>query len=124
MGNEERRSLVRWKLDCQARIRLKHYNSIKNYECVINDINFKGLQATFKKKLPDNKTFKFTIVLENKIFLNVKAQVESCVILPDARIKYNFYFLSMKEEDKDSFYQFISKNYSLLLKNLWWKDVK
>jgi hypothetical protein len=121
---EEKRNLVRWKVNWPAKLRFKYNNSIKNYECIVNDINFKGFQATLKKKLPEGKTLKFAIVLKDGAWLKVKAEIESQSALADGTSVYNFLFINIPDEDKERFYQLINKNYFPELRKLWWKDVK
>lgn len=121
--DKELRSLKRWELNCPARIRLRYNNSPKSFECIIKNLNFKGLQAILKKELPKLETPKLTVVFPNEITFTAKVKVIWKKILPES-VLYGFSIVEMKDSEKNTIYQLINSNHFLELVKLWWKDVK
>ena len=122
MGKEQR-DLKRWDINFPARIRLRYKNSVKNFECIIKNINFKGFHAFLKKELPELEILKLTVTLPNNDSFSAKAKVIWRKVLPDG-ILYGFNIVAMKDSQRSLIYQFINKNYYSDLVKLWWKDIK
>jgi len=122
MGKEQR-DLKRWDINFPARIRLRYKNSVKNFECIIKNINFKGFHAFLKKELPELEILKLTVTLPNNDSFSAKAKVIWKKVLPDG-ILYGFNIVAMKDSQRSLIYQFINKNYYSDLVKLWWKDIK
>ena len=119
---ENKRDLKRWKTDWPARIRINYKNAIKNFDCFIKNINFKGLQVYLKKELPDVKVLKLTVILPSNDSFAVKTEVAWKEVLEDGFKLYGLDFSGVKDADKERIYQIIKKNcYPELLKT-WWQD--
>ncbi len=121
--DKEQRGLKRWEINSPARIRLRYKNSVKNFECVIKNLNFKGFHALLKKELPGLEILKLTVILPNNDSFTAKAKIIWKKILPDG-ILYGFNLVAMKDSQRNLIYQLINKNYYPDLVKLWWKDIK
>jgi len=121
--DKEQRGLRRWDINSPARIRLRYKNSVKNFECTIKNINFKGFDLFLKKELPELEILKLTVILPNDDSFTAKAKVIWKQVLPDG-ILYGFNIVAMKDSQRNLIYQLINKNYYPDLVKLWWKDIK
>ncbi|MFH0827358.1 MAG: PilZ domain-containing protein [Candidatus Omnitrophota bacterium] len=118
----EKRDLKRWNTDWPARIRINYKNSIKNFDCFIKNINFKGLQVYLKNDLPDLKVLKCTIILPSSDTFSVKTQVAWKQVCEDGFRLYGLDFVGAKDSDKERIYQIINKNCYPELVKTWWQD--
>lgn len=120
----ERRSLLRWPVNWNARIQVKYQNSKKNINCCIKDINFKGIQVILEKKLPGIEVLKLHVILPDSEPIPLKVKVIKHEIMPDGLNLYSLQAIEMKDSDKELLYRLLNKNYFKELSSLWWKDVK
>ena len=119
MADKEQRSVIRWEINSPARVRLNYKNSIKNFECVLKDLNLKGFGAIFKKELPPLEVMKLTVTLPNGENFTGKMKVAWKTILPES-VLYGFNIISMKDGDKNLIFRLINKSHSKDLVKLWW----
>lgn len=122
--NNERRLGQRWPINCPAKIRLIYKNSVKNYECNINNLSLKGLQVLLKKSLPGTEILKITLFLPENITVEARVEVLSCKAVEGGGYLYSLAIVGLKDNGKELISQLIDKkHHSELVKN-WWKDTK
>lgn len=122
-ADKERRAVKRWDINCPARIRLRYKNSVKNFECVVGNLDFKGFRARLKKELPPLEALKLTVIFPNSGNFTAKCEVAWKQVLPDG-ILYGFNIIAMKDSERNLLYQLINSSHFPDLVKLWWKDVR
>lgn len=120
--DNERRVGKRWPLNAPAKIRLKYKNSVKNYECNINNLSLGGLQVLLKKRLPEPEILKTTLYLPENITIEARVRVLSCKIVEGGGYLYSLAIIGIKDNGKELISQLIHKKFSSQLNKEWWKD--
>jgi len=119
--DKERRGILRWEINSPAKIRMNYKNSIKNFVCLLKNLNLKGFSVSLNKELPALEILKLTIVFPDNESFTAKVKVIWKTVLPES-VLYGFSIVSMKDADKNFVYKLISKNHSQDLVKLWWQD--
>ncbi len=115
---DERRQLPRWQVKKEVKVWLPQLQEFNH--CIIEDINLKGICASFNKQLPKEQHMKMSLTLgDNFDFMKIE------VHLPWAkedqgRYVYGLSFSKIMDSDKDKIYQFISNNCSEQFRDKWW----
>ena len=102
---------------------MRYENSIKNFECILKNLNFKGFHACLKKELPAQDVLKLTVILPSNESFTSKVKVIWKKALPEG-ILYGFYIIAMKDSEKNIIYSFINKERFPDLVKLWWQGIK
>ncbi len=123
LADKEQRSLKRWEINCTAKIRLRYNNVIKNFPCVIKNINFKGFHVYLTKELPGLKEPKLTLVFPNNDSFTAKVKIAWKKSLPEG-VLYGFNIISMKDKERNIIFRFINQQHFPDLLKIWWQDAK
>ena len=115
---EERRRLPRWQVNREAKVWLSQAQEFS--QCMIEDINLKGMCASFNKQLPQEQPVHMSLGFEGSPDI---MQLEAN--LPWAkedqgRYVYGLSFSKIADDDKDSIYQYINTNCYDQFKDKWW----
>jgi len=118
MDGHERRQLPRWQVKREAKVWLPQTQEFGL--CFVEDINLKGLRASFNKRLPQEQTLKLSLVLEdNSDFMKIEAQIP-WFKEEQGRWVYGLSFSKIMEWDKDKIYQYINTYCYDQIKGKWW----
>lgn len=118
----DRRSALRWRIGCKAMIKLAGEESLAN--CVISDINFKGLNIICSFKLQLDSFQKLDICLcEDCVLADTEVWISWHKCIGDQNI-YGLYFNKLRDRDKEKLYNFIRDKFPSVLNNQWWQDKK
>lgn len=115
---DERRQLPRWHVKKEARVWLPQKQEFSH--CIIEDINMKGMCASFNNRLPQEEPLSMSLALEDNFdFMKIE------VFLPwvkeeEGKYIYGMFFNKIVESDKDRVYQFINSHCSEQFKDKWW----
>ena len=114
----EQRQLPRWQVKREAKVWLPQRQEFSH--CVIEDINLKGMCASFSKKLPQEQPVNFSLSLDDN-FEFVKLEVNLPWIREEnGRYVYGMFFNKILDADKDRIYQYITCHCSDQFKDRWW----
>ncbi len=115
---DERRQLPRWQVKREATVWLPQMEG--SSQCMIEDMNLKGMRASFSKRLPQEWSVNMSLGLEDSFGL-MKIEVN----LPWARevrgrYVYGMSFNKITDADKDRIDQYINSHCSAQFKDKWW----
>jgi hypothetical protein len=115
---DEHRKLPRWQVKREAKVWLPGMQ--ESSQCIIEDLNLKGMRASFDKRLPQERSVGMSLALEDKSD-SIKLEVS----LPwgkedQGRYVYGMSFDKITDPDKDRIYQYISDHCSEQFKDKWW----
>lgn len=114
----ERRNLPRWQVDREAKVWMPQTQEFGI--CVIEDINLKGMCASFFKRLPQEQPLKLSLILEDNFdFMKIEALVPWSKE-EQGRYVYGLSFSKITDMDKERVYQYISSHCSKQFKDKWW----
>lgn len=116
----ERRCIIRWQTSNTAQIKLEGAES--PIDCLIKDINYKGLQICLKARLPKDTHIKLKLVLNDEFSLEAEVWVAWHKSIDDINI-YGFYFTRIKDSDKEKIYKFVYKYFPEQITRQWWGDL-
>ncbi len=115
---DERRQLPRWQVKRETKAWLPQMQEFSR--CIIEDINLKGMRASFTQRLPQEQSVNMSLDLEDKCDF-MKLEVSLPWVREDqGRYVYGMSFNKIKDSDKDRIYQYISSHCSQQLKDKWW----
>jgi len=119
---DERRQLPRWQVKKEAKVWLPQMQEFSR--CIIEDINLKGMRASFNKRLPQEQPVNMSVGLGDNFDL-MKLEVDLPWVREDqGRYVYGISFNKIGEVDKDRIYQYINSYCSEQFKDKWWGGVK
>ena len=122
MSSGNRRNLVRWQVNKQAKIKIGENPDF--VACQIRDLNLKGIQVALEEKLEKDKFLKLSLILSSEFRLSdVEAWVAWHKVLGGTNI-YGLYFNKLKGSDKEQIYKFTYKYCSQEVKKQWWKGTE
>jgi len=115
---DERRQLPRWEVKQEAKVWLPQMQEFRH--CIVEDINLKGMCASFNKRLPLERPVSMSLGLVDNFDL-MKIEVD----LPWAKEEqgkfvYGVVFSKINEIDKDKIYQYINSHCGEQFKDKWW----
>lgn len=113
------RSCARWQVAKPIKLKLDGKDDFK--DCLVKDINFKGMQVLLKEKLPLDSYLRILIVLTESYVLNIEAWIAWHKAENEKNI-YGIYFSKITDSDRQKIYQFISKDFPEELSRKWWSD--
>lgn len=114
---EELRRFTRWQINRQAKIKLE--GAAVHADCIIKDINLKGLQVALKMRLPKDSFTKFALVLSANHVLDVEAWIVWHKPVAETNV-YGFYFSRIHDTDKEKIYRFLRSDYPGQVNQQWW----
>lgn len=115
---DERRQLPRWQVKREAKVWLPQMQEFSH--CIIEDINLKGMRASFNKRLPQEQPVNMSLDLEDnfdfmKLEVNLPWTKEE-----EGRYVYGMAFSNIADNNKDKIYKYVNTNCYDQFKNKWW----
>jgi len=104
---QNRRSTSRWQIN--KPVSIKFEGAVAFADCLLKDINLKGLQIVMGLKLAVDTHTKFSLVLSKEYSLECEAWVAWHKSIDTYNI-YGLYFTKLKDIDKDKIYKFVYQN--------------
>jgi hypothetical protein len=117
----DRRRSNRWQIGWQSKLKLEGAQNHCN--CIVRDINFKGLNICSAIRFPRDTFLKLSLELCDDLCLDIEAWVAWHRTVESKNI-YGLYFTRIKDPDKESIYQFIGKNFPKQLYAQVWKGLR
>ncbi len=115
---DERRQLPRWQVKREVKAWLPQMQEFRH--CIIEDINLKGMCASFSKRLPPEQPVSMSLSFENDFNL-MKVEVNLPWVKEEqGRYVYGMSFNKIMDADKDRIYQYISNYCSEQFREKWW----
>lgn len=114
---DERRQLPRWQVKREVKVWLPQMQQLS--QCMIEDINLKGMCASFSQRLPQEGPVHMSLGLEEDSDI-----MDLEVNLPWAKEEqgrhvYGMSFSKIADLDKERIYQYINSHCSRQLKDKW-----
>jgi hypothetical protein len=109
MDIRNRRQINRWQTDWQAKIKLEGAECF--CDCLLSDLNFKGMKIKLRMKLPDDSFVKFKLKLTNELIIDAQVWVVWHKT-SEGVYTYGLYFSKIKDADKEHIYKFMRKHFS------------
>ena len=116
---DERRQLPRWQVNRQVKVWLSQMQEFN--QCIIEDINLKGMCASFDKQLPQERPVYMSLGLEDdsdimQLEVNLSWSKED-----QGRYVYGLSFIKIAEHDKNKIVHYINANCCYQFKKKWWE---
>jgi len=120
MIQQDRRQLVRWQLDWQAKIRQEGQDM--PVDCQIQDLNLKGCKLVVGSALAKDKYVRINLSFSDEFTFSLEAWV--VWHKEQARhAMHGVYFTKMKDEDREKIYEFLRRSFPEKLKQQWWRGL-
>lgn len=117
---QDRRNATRWQISWKAKIKLEGEESLAN--CVISDINFKGLNLICSLKLQPDTFIKLDLNLcEDCVLTDAEVWISWHRCVGEQNI-YGLYFNKLRDDDKERLFNFIRDRFPKVLHNQWWPE--
>ena len=117
----ERRRAFRWQINQQAKVKLEGAEAFA--DCQIKDVNLKGLQVSFRLKLPKDAFLKLSLFLAEGLTLDIEAWVVWHKTTAQLNT-YGLYFSKERDSDKEKIYRFVQRDYPEQIKRRYWQGLK
>lgn len=117
---QEHRHISRWQINRPAKVRLVGAQVFTN--CIIKDINFKGMQISLGIKLPKDTFLKLNLILSEEFSLDVEAWVVWHRTIDGFNL-YALYFSKLRDLDKEKIYKFTQRYVPQEINKQWQKDL-
>ena len=101
---QERRKISRWQINKPASIKLE--GAVAFVDCLLKDINLKGMQIVLGLRLTVDSYIKFNLKLSEEYSLECEAWVAWHKYIEGYNI-YGFYFTRLKDSDKEKIYKYV-----------------
>ena len=118
---QERRGIVRWPLSRQTKVKLRGAEAF--IDCVVKDINLKGLQLALGMKLPKDSFVSLSLVLSSEFTLFCEVWVAWHKVV-DGRNVYGLYFTKIKDGDKEFIYKLLRQHIPHEINRRWWAETR
>lgn len=118
---QDRRRFVRWQIDKPAKVKLEGAQVFS--DCMVKDINLKGLQIAWGLKLQKDTFVKLSVILSDEWALNVEVWVVWQKSIEGYNI-YGLYFSKIFDSDKEKIYQFVRKYFPEQINKQWWQETR
>ena len=114
-----RRELPRWKINKTFKVSFENIGTLP--DCLVEDLNLKGMCLSASEKLPQNRTVRMGLELTEDNYVEVDIQIP-WVRESQGRFFHGLAFTRMMDEDKDKIYHYINNHCSKQLKDQWWQN--
>ena len=115
----ERRKLSRWRINKPAKIKLD--GAVAFIDCLVKDINFKGVQIALPLRLKTDTYIKFNLKLSETFSIECETWVAWHKQAGGHNI-YGLLFTRLADKDKENIYKFVYQNIPGAISRDWWKD--
>lgn len=116
---QERRELPRWHIGKKAKVRLGFSNDLS--DCIIEDMNLKGMCVSLYEPLPQGHPVRMTLALTENFDFNVEVSVP-WVREEAGRYVHGLSFNIIMDGDREKVYQYVSRNCFKQFKDKWWAE--
>lgn len=116
---QERRKITRWNINRPAKIKME--GAVNFADCLIKDINLKGLKIVMSLRLTVDTYVKFNLELSDKYSLECEAWVAWHKHTEGHNI-YGLLFTRLTDIDKENIYKFVYQSVPNEISRYWWKD--
>ncbi|MFC1674979.1 PilZ domain-containing protein [Candidatus Omnitrophota bacterium] len=119
---QEQRRFTRWFTKWQAKLELE--GEAGPVECMVRDINYKGVQISSAVKLPADTFLRLTLALTEEFVID---DAEVWVVWHKAimgKNLYGLYFAKIKDKDKEKIYRFVFKYFPKQVHQQTWQGIK
>ncbi|MBM3244138.1 MAG: PilZ domain-containing protein [Candidatus Omnitrophica bacterium] len=116
---QERRKISRWKINKPAKIKIE--GAVAFADCLIKDINFKGVKIVLSLRLKADTYVRFNLKLSDIITLECEAWV-AWHKYTDGHNIYGFLFTGLSDRDKENIYKFVYQNVPKEISRHWWRE--
>jgi c-di-GMP-binding flagellar brake protein YcgR len=120
---QEKRSIPRWPLDWEAKIKLKNKKGAFS-ACIVHDITLKGLKVSTKEKFPKEKFINLMINIPNSLMLDNKFEIRWQKRDGEGLNMYGLKFADLSDSEKEKIYKFIYGSLSKEVSKKWWEGTK
>lgn len=122
MDIKEQRNNARWHIG--RPIKIKFDGAADFYDCRLIDINYKGLQLSLGPGVIEKDQFlNLSILLDDDFTLDIETWVVWQRVI-DNRNHYGFYFIRIKDSDKDRLFKYVFKSDPREVNKRWWEGIK
>jgi hypothetical protein len=115
----ERRKISRWRIDKPARIKFE--GSVSFIDCLVKDINFKGMQIVMPLRFKADTYIKFKLKLSDLFSIESEAWI-AWHKNSDRHNIYGFLFTRLTDADKEVIYKFVYQSVPEAISHNLWKD--
>lgn len=116
---DERRRLARWQIERPVKIKLE--GSPSYVDCIVSDLNQKGLKIILKRNLPLDKFLKLSIMLTESLQINVEAWSAWHKKVKDGYV-HGLIFTKIRNQDREDIYRFVLRHCSDQVSKQWWSS--
>lgn|GEM_PF-1329197 len=113
----DRRSVPRWEIN--SPVTVYHKDDNISEVCCMENLNLKGMRASFSNPLPERSLSHLGLFLLNDFHMDVSFTVCWKQEVPGHNV-YGLEFHSMKDEDKDALYQYLHNKVGHKWEEYWW----
>lgn len=113
----ERRHIPRWQIRKSAKVKVGPDGDF--IDCIIEDVNLKGLQLSVDKQLPTDSRLEMVVALAENFGLDMKVNVPWSRQI-GGRYVYGMAFSIIADEDKEKIYQYVSHHFPEQFQKQWW----
>lgn len=97
---------------------------MKEMNCIIRDINFKGMQICLAQRLPKDTLMKISLTLCAELgCINLELWMVWHKRIMESNV-YGLYFAKIMDSDKENIYKFLRKYFPDEMNKKWWKGTK
>ena len=105
----DRRKNTRWEIERQVKIQLA--GAEKCADCLIKDLNLKGIQVALSMKLPKDAFMRMSFFLADDFVLHVEAWVAWHKTLDEHNL-YGLVFSKIQDSDREKIYRFLRRDFA------------
>lgn len=115
----ERRKITRWRINKPAKIKLA--GAVAFIDCLVKDINLKGVQVVLPLRLNVDTYIKFNLKLSDNFAIECEAWI-AWHKHTDGHNIYGLLFTRLTDTDKENIYKFVYQSVPNEISRNWWKD--
>jgi hypothetical protein len=117
----DERLLPRWEIKKEARVWIQQMEGFSN--CIIEDLNLKGMCVSFSERLPRLKSVRMSFAIgDNSEPIKIEAQIP-WTREEQGRHFYGLSFSKIDDDGRNRIYQYLSANCYDQFKKKWWGDL-
>ena len=116
---QDHRKISRWQINKPVKIKLE--GSEVFIDCLLKDINFKGMQVALGLILKMDSYVKLILVLSEGCSFECVAWVAWQRSMDTCNV-YGLYFTKLNDTDKEKIYKFIHQSVPEVISKAWWGD--
>ncbi|MDI9416521.1 MAG: PilZ domain-containing protein [Candidatus Omnitrophota bacterium] len=115
----ERRKVARWRINKPAKLRVE--GALSFIDCLIRDINLKGVQVVVPLRLKVDTYIKFKLKFSDTFSIETEGWI-AWHRNSGAHNIYGILFTKLTDTDKENIYKFVYQSVPETVSRNWWKD--